>query len=707
MKNWVNSHPNIADFIIASTIFTLVLIFNYTFGPNRGWRARNAQIAAFYLSILIPVATLLFLRRKKSLFLAIAFWTLLSVACYTALSWLWGGRFLAGWTSEEPLIFKELLSTTLAAVGGIGAVGYLVIKYREQASTEREELHQNEGEADKKLNSAVQQLGSKSPQVRIAGVYALADVADTYGSEIHGVDYNKRAVEILCGYLRTVRSENDKPVESAVLSILSNHLTPPANSLSNKKIGPWSRYTIDLRGAILKETINFQGACIASLDCRQAEFYGKADFTDTHFYGDTYFDESHFRCAANFTGSQFQDDTKPDLYSSFVDTHFHNKVTFDNAHFHCAANFTGSQFQDDTKPDLYSSFVDTHFHNKVTFDNAHFHCAANFTGAQFQPYAKSTRLETTFRGTHFDGSTRFDTAHFYRDANFTGTQFQENADSILNTSFTGTHFHNKATFNNAQFHQNARANITGLKVSFIGSYFHGKANFDNTHFWRQVIFDSDRDADNVTTFVNEATFHNTHFKTVSFRDAVFEESGSFGMKLGNKRAKFKGKAVFCGAAFKSADFSGVEFAGVDFCNATFGVVDFSAANFGLDRLINSVGLSADFSHTVFEEEVSFRDIAFDRCTIFEGDARFCGAEFPQDTSLGLVTFIDSDIKSTNKAFGAVFKRGADFTEIKHDRISFRGVWFNAKLRNARKILFSDSIPLGKNDLPLGAEWKVL
>ena len=708
MKNWVNSHPNIADFIIASTIFTLILISNYIFGPNRGWRARNARITAFYFSLLIPVATLLFLRRKKSLFLAIAFWTLLSVACYTALSWLWGGRFLAGWTNEKPLTFKELLSTTLAAVGGIGAVGYLVIKYREQASTEREEVHQNEGEADKKLNSAIQQLGSRSPQVRIAGVYALADVADTYGSEIHGVDYNKRAVEILCGYLRTVRSENDKPVESAVLSILSNHTTPPENSLSNKKIGPWSRYTIDLRGAILKETINFQGACIASLDCRQAEFYGKADFTNTHFDGDTYFDEAHFRCSANFTGSQFQDDAKPNLYSSFVGTHFHNKVTFDNAHFRCAANFTEAQFQDDAKPNLYSSFVGTHFHNKVTFDNAHFRCAANFTGSQFQPYAKSTRLETTFRGTHFDGDTRFDTVHFYHDANFTGAQFQESADSILNTSFNGTHFHNKATFNNAHFHRNASMIVTGLKVSFRGSHFRGETHFDNTHFWRHAYFDANRDTGYVTTFDKETTFHDAHFNATSFQDAVFSGSVAFGNQYGSRGAKFESKAYFCGAKFKSADFSRVEFAGVDFSNTTFGVVDFSAAHFDLNplsRLSEVSSLSADFSHATFEVGISFRDILFDRCTTFEGDARFRGATFPQNTSFGLDAFFESNTKVAAKALGAVFKKGADFTEIKHDGISFRGVWFNVELRNTEEILFPDSIPIGKNGLPLGAEWK--
>lgn len=122
----------------------------------------------------------------------------------------------------------------LTTIGGIGGTGYLVIKYRERASAER-------AEAEEKLLSAVQQLGSESLQVRIAGVYALADVADTYRG-----DYRQRVVNILCGYLRTWRGtwetvadvegdadesatkkvyvSHDGAVESTVLEVLSRHL---------------------------------------------------------------------------------------------------------------------------------------------------------------------------------------------------------------------------------------------------------------------------------------------------------------------------------------------------------------------------------------------------------------------------------------------------------------------------------------------------
>ena len=637
LTSWINSHPLLTDIILTLVTFAIILISNaaicrYILDPSKAWQTRNAWVAAIYFSTLASVAILLLFRRKKSLFLAIALWTLLSVACYTALSWLWGGRFLAGWTSDKPLIFKELLSTTLAAVGGIGAVGYLVIKYREQASTEREELRQNEGEADKKLADAVQQLGSKSPQVRIAGVYALADVADTYGSEKYGVDYNKRAVEILCGYLRTVRSDNDEPVESAVFSILSNHLTPPAHSFSNSNIGPWSRYTIDLRGAILKETINFKGACIASLDCRQAEFHGKADFTDAHFDAYTHFDQAHFYHQANFTGAQFQHNNDPNLITSFVNTHFHNKATFNEAHFYHQANFTGAQFQHNAKSNLITSFVGTHFHAEVKFNEAHFHQEAD-----------AIELEVTFKEAQFDGDTYFD----------------------------GTYFHKRVNFNSG----------------------------DNRR----------------STFKKTASFQNTHFGgTANFRRVTFNSFAYFGAegKGEGGPTKFDYDSDFQGAYFNYADFSGVVFKGVKFEYATFKDANFAATTFGLpvisefDEAALESLISADFSCATFEDSITFQDPCFERNVTFEGNVDFRKASFPHvsfETSAGALY----DMPSVSATSRTVFKAGAYFTEITFDSISFRNAWFNASLRNKKRILFASTIRLGKNGLPSGAEWKIL
>ena len=613
---------------------------------------------------------------RLPLFAAICLWVTAAVILYTALNWMWGKNgVLSGWTlngeTSGPL---ERIKSSLVIIGGIGGVGYLVIKYREQSGAERDRARLEENEADKKLADAVQQLGSESPQVRIAGIYALADVADTYGSKKYGVDYNKRVVEILCGYLRTVRSENDRPIESAIFSTLSNHLTPPANSLHDKSIGPWSRYTIDLRGAILRETINFQGACIASLDCRQAEFYGKADFTEAHFDGDTRLDNAHFHRTAIFTGTQFQQDTRStESGAAFVGTRFDGNTYFDNAH----------------------------FHNKSIFNNAHFHHKADFTGTQFQQDTRSTESGAAFVGTRFDGNTYFDNAHFHNKADFTGAQFQDNAKTNLNTSFAGTHFHNKSIFNNAHFHQNAESTLTGLKVTFERCHFEGETFFYNTHFWGKAIFDSDRNEGEKTIFEKDAYFHGTRFWIASFQGAIFKSYAGFGREYGNSKANFEGNVIFRYAKFKRADFSGVKFKGVNFSHATFREVNFGGVTFGLPPLGN---LSADFDNAVFKERVNFQDHLYAQWTIFEGDVRFRRAQLPRFSSFGIDETFEMDLRLSDKFSATIFKQGADFCGINCESISFRGVQFNRKLQDTQRILFPESIRLGQNGLPLGATW---
>lgn len=62
------------------------------------------------------------------------------------------------------------------------------------------------------MQNAVNQLGSAKPFTRIAGVYALTDIADTYRD-----GHRQHVMDILCGYLRSdcekhPISTDDRPV---------------------------------------------------------------------------------------------------------------------------------------------------------------------------------------------------------------------------------------------------------------------------------------------------------------------------------------------------------------------------------------------------------------------------------------------------------------------------------------------------------------
>ena len=320
------------------------------------------------------------------LFGVILVWVVLALVVFTVLGWLWGEgplwswqRWLTNWrgagVGAGPL---DLVKVSLTTIGGIGGTGYLVIKYRERASAER-------ADAEQRLLSGVQQLGSESPQVRIAGVYSLADVADTYRGE-----YRQRVVSILCGYLRTQRGEwrtivneqdgpeqsseekvyvsHDGAVESTVLEVLVRHLRKRREKTKHREAVVtqlveddqlWCDCTIDLHDAVLTEIADFGGATFTN-----ANFRG-ATFTNANFQGATFTND------ANFLGATFTND------ANFRGATFNRYASFWGAAFNRYASFWGAAFN------RYANFWDATFNHDANFRGATFNHDANFRGATF------------------------------------------------------------------------------------------------------------------------------------------------------------------------------------------------------------------------------------------------------------------------------------------------------------------------------------
>ena len=300
---------------------------------------------------------------RWNLFGTIAVWVILAIGAFTTLGWLWGSgpysswqRVFTNWSGNElrgePL---ELVKVSLTTIGGIGAVGYLVIKYRERAAIERNEV-------DAKLLSAVQQLGSDSSQVRIAGVYALADVADTYGSP-----YHQRVVDILCGYLRaerghwepteaadpqTIKTEADSnpryvttdgPVESTILGMLARHLRKArTDSDSRRQVKQevaddqlWCDCKIDLHGAHFSERVYLDKITCRWLDAHDVHFGDHLSMISSTFTESVSFYGTTFSGEVRFSWSRFQ------KFANF------NKATFKNYTIFAGASFEGdARFRD-------------------------------------------------------------------------------------------------------------------------------------------------------------------------------------------------------------------------------------------------------------------------------------------------------------------------------------------------------------------------
>lgn len=166
----------------------------------------------------------------------------------------------------------------------------LVITYRRQRDQEQSRFLDRFG-------AAAAQLGATDVAVRMAGVYAMAGVAD----EADGLG-RQQCIDVLCGYLRlpydpefgenhqTSRvkktpndspetedhfeyRQNDREVRKTVTRVIAAHLTSTAES--------WHKNDFDLRGACLVE-VDFS-------KCYFEDFEGEADLRESTFIGDPLF----------------------------------------------------------------------------------------------------------------------------------------------------------------------------------------------------------------------------------------------------------------------------------------------------------------------------------------------------------------------------------------------------------------------------------
>ena len=98
------------------------------------------------------------------------------------------GEFAGLKAEETPRI--EVTRTALAGVAGIGGAVALVVAYRRQRDIEQ-------GRFVERFGAAAAQLGDHDVAVRIAGVYAMAGVADE-STRLR----RQQCIDVLCGYLR-------------------------------------------------------------------------------------------------------------------------------------------------------------------------------------------------------------------------------------------------------------------------------------------------------------------------------------------------------------------------------------------------------------------------------------------------------------------------------------------------------------------------
>jgi uncharacterized protein YjbI with pentapeptide repeats len=272
-----------------------------------------------------------------------------------------------------------------ASVAGAGALVALVVAYRRQRVSETSSAHDRTRVFNERFATAADQLGHDQPAVRLAGVHAMAGLADDWEEN------RQTCIDVLCAYLR-MPYEPDPGKDSAperlsfrairevrytVIRVITAHLKDGVAE-------SWHGLNFDFTGVVF-DGGSFSGAKFSSgeVDFRGAEFSGwEVDFRRAEFSGGVVdFAVAEFSGGVvDFSGAEFSGGT----------------VEFSGAKFSGGmVEFSGAKFS--------GGMVDFSF---ATFSRS----LVDFRGAEF------SGGEVDFRGAEFSGGGTVD----FRGAEFSG-----------------------------------------------------------------------------------------------------------------------------------------------------------------------------------------------------------------------------------------------------------------------------------------------
>ncbi|RJO74758.1 pentapeptide repeat-containing protein [Nocardia panacis] len=379
----------------------------------------------------------------------------------------------------EPAGAGELLRIVGSVVVAVFGLVTVVVTYRRQRDSERGRFAQIFG-------AAAKQLGDTDVAVRIAGVYAMAGVADEFRS--HG--RRQQCVDVLCGYLRLPFD-----AEGGADHLVSRKESVEESEVKVERTYQFRQNDSEVRGTIVRVIaarllrsaeiswshcdFDFTGAVLDQLDLRHAVLSGRhISFARCRFLGATQFEHATFDGPhTTFRGAVFKGGpvsfeqarfgaARPERSESrgtgtiFDEAVFEGQVSFEGAIFRGPrTQFQGTRFLGSR-----TAFLETAFRAEQTsferagLDGEHIvFRAAEFSGATI-----------TFTGAQFyAATTTFDEARI-------GAAPRLRARATRETDFRRAEFHGSLTF--------ARTVFAGRAVDFTEADFFGEISFAQTKF---------------------------------------------------------------------------------------------------------------------------------------------------------------------------------------------------------------------------------
>jgi Pentapeptide repeats (9 copies) len=220
------------------------------------------------------------------------------------LAWLLLG--LAGFRRHGPPSLHDtvtVIQLVFASVAGAGALVALVVAYRRQKVSEADSAHDRTRVFNERFSTIATQLGEASHAVRLAGVHAMAGLADDWKAN------RQTCIDVLCAYLRMPYEPDpgikapggerlifraNREVRITAIRVIAAHLKHGAAV-------PWRGYNFDFTGAAFDGgsfegavfsggTVSFEGAVFSggTVSFEGAVFSGgTVDFVDSLFSGGT------------------------------------------------------------------------------------------------------------------------------------------------------------------------------------------------------------------------------------------------------------------------------------------------------------------------------------------------------------------------------------------------------------------------------------
>jgi hypothetical protein len=198
----------------------------------------------------------------------------------------------------------DVAKTTITIAAYFGAVLAAVYAYRKQRLAEGDAHRADAAQLLDRYSTAANQLGHDAAAVRLAGVYAMARLADDWPEQ------RQTCIDVLCAYIRMPYEidsthpnyrHGESEVRLSIIKTIRNHLR-------DKDVAKWRGANFSFERAVF-DGGDFTGAHFTSgwVSFHGARFLaGTIYFSDAHFTGATVsFAKATFRSDVHFNRANF------------------------------------------------------------------------------------------------------------------------------------------------------------------------------------------------------------------------------------------------------------------------------------------------------------------------------------------------------------------------------------------------------------------